>query len=312
MTFCPLITLTLKIISARCILLNLRSKTRRRATLLLPTWIYTRQSVGTVNFTLPFTTNVEILISILQTFRSRVATSHPRPPMTFISHNSSDTPWLAPLMNVLFWGLVRLSNKLLGQGYVKERLESSLRKFKGRYGDLTKQYEAPLSRMLHDILEDDHIQWHPPLMRHYTNFDPLLIWTLLPNLTFYIIVWGFHRTFATGAACQQRTLTPLDTWSYPTLGLASVLMLRPISHELVCFRTFDFRTSLGTSVFAYISQNYRSLTEIIVMGSENIISKLSLNFLDHMYLKHKIQRNNLHEWVVQNCFWYIWHASVGK
>ena len=36
-----------------------------------------------------------------------------------------------------------LSNKLLGQGYVKERLKSSLRKFYGRYGDLTKQYEVP-------------------------------------------------------------------------------------------------------------------------------------------------------------------------
>ena len=33
---------------------------------------------------------------------------------------------------------MRLSNKLLGQGYVKERLKSSLRKFYGRYGDLTK------------------------------------------------------------------------------------------------------------------------------------------------------------------------------
>ena len=50
--------------------LNLRSKTRRRATVLLPTWIYSCQSVGTVNFTLPFTTSVTILISILQTFRS--------------------------------------------------------------------------------------------------------------------------------------------------------------------------------------------------------------------------------------------------
>ena len=27
-----------------------------------------------------------------------------------------------------------------------------------RYGDLTKQYEVPLSRMLHDILDDDHMQ----------------------------------------------------------------------------------------------------------------------------------------------------------
>ena len=70
---------------------------------------------------------------------------------------------------------MRLSNKLLGQGYVKEHLKSSLRKFYGRYGDLTKQYEVPLSRMLHDILDDDHIQWHPPLIGHYTNFLPLLI-----------------------------------------------------------------------------------------------------------------------------------------
>ena len=53
---------------------------------------------------------------------------------------------------------VRLSSKLLGQGYVKERLRSSLRKFYGRYGELIKQYEVPLSRMLHDILDDDHLQ----------------------------------------------------------------------------------------------------------------------------------------------------------
>ena len=53
----------------------------------------------------------------------------------------------------------RLSNKLLEQGYVKERLKSSLRKFYGRYGDLIKQYEVSLSQMLHDILWPDHIQW---------------------------------------------------------------------------------------------------------------------------------------------------------
>ena len=87
--------------------------------------------------------------------------------------------------------------------------------------------------MLHDILDDDHIQWHPPLIGHYTNFWPLQIWTLLPNWTFYLIVQGFDRTYATGAACQQRTLTPPDTWSCPTLGLECVLMSRPISPELV-------------------------------------------------------------------------------
>ena len=46
----------------------------------------------------------------------------------------------------------RLSSKLLGQGYVRERLKSSLRKFYGRYGDFIKYYEVPLSQMLHEQL----------------------------------------------------------------------------------------------------------------------------------------------------------------
>ena len=45
-----------------------------------------------------------------------------------------------------------LLNKLLEQGYVKDRLKSSLKTFYGRYGYLIKQYEVPLSRMLNDIL----------------------------------------------------------------------------------------------------------------------------------------------------------------
>ena len=51
---------------------------------------------------------------------------------------------------------VRLSSKPLGQGYVKERLRSSLRKFYGRYGDLIKHYEVALSQMLYEILGHDH------------------------------------------------------------------------------------------------------------------------------------------------------------
>ena len=63
----------------------------------------------------------------------------------------------------------RLSSKLFAQGYVIERLKSSLRKFYGRYGDLIKHYEVSLSKMLHDILGHDHVQWHPQLIRHYSN-----------------------------------------------------------------------------------------------------------------------------------------------
>ena len=61
---------------------------------------------------------------------------------------------------------------------------------------------------------------------------------LITEFDFYVIVRGFHRTFATGAACQQRMLTPLDNWSCPTFGLAFVLMSRPISPEIVLFLDF--------------------------------------------------------------------------
>ena len=54
----------------------------------------------------------------------------------------------------------RHSSKLLGQGYVTERLKSSLRKFYGRYGDLIKHYEVSLSQMLHDMtIDNDTLNW---------------------------------------------------------------------------------------------------------------------------------------------------------
>ena len=86
---------------------------------------------------------------------------------------------------------------------------------------------------------------------HWSGITPMFdpIWTFLPNLTFYRIARGFHRTFATGAACQQRTLTSLDTWSRPTLGLKSVLMSRPMSPELALFP--DFWVSIIPRYFCF-------------------------------------------------------------
>ena len=114
--------------------------------------------------------------------------------------------------------------------------------------------------MLHTILDDDHIQWHPPLIRHYTNLWPLLICTLLPNLTFHLIVQGIHRTYATGAACQQRKLTPPDTWSCPTLGFAFVLTSRPISPELILFP--DYIISNIPRSFSFASRLYTDLMTV--------------------------------------------------
>ena len=97
----------------------------------------------------------------------------------------------------------RLSNKLLGQGYVTERLKSSLKKFYGRCGDLIEQYEVSLSKMLNGILWPDHIQWQPPTDHNLYRTRP-----------FTEFEW-YHRTFATGLACRPGTLTPPDTWSRP-------------------------------------------------------------------------------------------------
>ena len=102
MTYCQSITQILKIIWVRCIPLSFRSKTRRRATPLLPTWIYSCRSRVTVSCALPFTTNVTISTSISQTFRSWLAIFHLHPPMMFLSHSSYGMPGLAPLTNALF------------------------------------------------------------------------------------------------------------------------------------------------------------------------------------------------------------------
>ena len=48
-----------------------------------------------------------------------------------------------------------------------------------------------------------------------------------------ITVFDVITTFATGSASKQWTITPPDSWSYPILELAFVLMLRTFFSELV-------------------------------------------------------------------------------
>ena len=81
-----------------------RSKTRQRATLLLHTLIYFCRSGGTVNFTLPFMTNVTISISTSQIFRSWVAIFQLHPPMASLFRSLYGMPGLAPRMDVLSRG----------------------------------------------------------------------------------------------------------------------------------------------------------------------------------------------------------------
>ena len=105
----------------------------------------------------------------------------------------------------------RLSSKLLKQGYLAERMKSSFRKFYGRYGDLIKQYEISLSRMLNDILILGQ-QW---LTNQSADF-PSMSW---PRYRAWPspIMRGFHDAFVKDVACQQGTLTLPDTWFRPPL-----------------------------------------------------------------------------------------------
>ena len=108
---------------------------------------------------------------------------------------------------------------------IADCIKSSLKKFNGRYGDLTKQYEVPISRMLNEILNFNYIQWHPPPIRIFIKF---WIWMFLPNLTFYRIARGFLGAFATCISCLQGTLTPPDTRPCLNWDLYVLYLLRPI------------------------------------------------------------------------------------
>ena len=145
----------------------------------------------------------------------------------------------------------RLSSKLLKQGYLAERLKSSFRKFYGRYGDLIQQYEVSLSRMLNDILILDQ-QWLP----NKSDFPPIS-WPLYQAWPSPIMS-GYHVAFATGVACQQGTLTLLDTWFRPPIvGLACAPIVETRFLELATsLLDFSSRIFLGTfSILLFFQLN---------------------------------------------------------
>ena len=125
----------------------------------------------------------------------------------------------------------RLSSKLLGQGYVMERLKSSLRKFYGRYGDLIKHYEVSLSQMLHDILGHNHIQWHTQLIRHYTN------------LRTYYRTGLYYR-----GRLLLRTPGPVPFGTCICSNVETIL-----SWTCHVYGPFESRTSLGTSILLLLT-----------------------------------------------------------
>ena len=149
------------------------------------------------------------------------------PPMASLFRSLYDMPGLAPLINVLFWGRY----KLLEQGYVKERLKSSLRKFYGRYGDLIKQYEvSPLTT----------VTW-----AYTMTFptDQTLYRTRLFTEFWEVSIEHLRRVWHAGRGrLLLRTPGPVP------LGLAYVLLVEtnPFSEFVAIFTDYALRISLGT------------------------------------------------------------------
>ena len=138
----------------------MRSKTRRRARLLLHTWICYYRSDGrsTLHFPLQLTCSTSL------SFRSWEALSDPRPHYGVFITQLVRYARACSSYECFILKAMQLFITFHGQEYVKELWKSYLRKFYGRYGEFIKQCEVPLSRMLHGILEHDCIQKHPPLM----------------------------------------------------------------------------------------------------------------------------------------------------
>ena len=175
----------------------------------------------------------------------------------------------------------RLSNKLLEQGYVKERLKSSLRKFYGRYGDLIKQYEVSLSQMLNDICD-------------LTIYNDNPSWSdFVPNSTFYFILSGFHRTFATGVACRQGTLPPPDTWSRPFWTcICSTCWDQSISELVVILPDYALRISLGTFSILLLEDIFKWFQDIFTW-IKNIFKCYHSEYVKLFFEDLKISSNQL-------------------
>ena len=161
----------------------------------------------------------------------------------------------------------RLSSKLFRQGYVMERLKPSLRKFYCRYGDLIKHYEVSLSQMLLTFWDmtiyNDTLNWSDitPICEFITE------WILIPILTLLSNFGGFHRTLqrlrlANRGRLHLRTPGPVPFGTCICSNAETIL-----SWTCHVYGPFEFRTSLGTSIFLWCTQTYAVLIKFFIDNS---------------------------------------------
>ena len=147
---------------------------------------------------------------------------------------------------------VRLSSKLLRQGYVMERLKSSLRKF-----SIWRSHQTLWSLPL------PNVTWYsgtwpytmtPSIDQTLHVFANLLpIWNLIPIMTLLPNFGGFHRTLQ-GVRLANRGRLLLRTPGPVPFGTCICSNVETIlSWTCHVYGPFEFRTSLGTSILPLIS-----------------------------------------------------------
>ena len=116
-----------------------------------------------------------------------------------------------------------------------------------------------------------NVKWHSVMI--IFNDNPLLIRLYTKPSSYhryrpFAFYWGFHRTFATGLACRQRTLTPPDTRSRPIWDLhKSACWDQSFSRTCRYFPDYELWTSLGTfSIVISLIQFFPNITRIIMFS----------------------------------------------
>ena len=156
-------------------------------------------------------------------------------------------PGLAPRMDVLSWG--RRDFQLLF--WNRDTSRNAWNRLWGSF-----MVDTGISSTIWSFpLTND--KWHS-VNRPYTMTTPY--WSdFVPNSNFYRILSDFHRTFATGVACRQGTLTPPDTWSRPFgTCICSTCWDQSFSKLVVIFPDYVLRIFLGTFSILLILISYFS------------------------------------------------------
>ena len=114
-------------------------------------------------------------------------------------------PGPAARMDILFWGRRDFQISFFNR-------HTSRNAWKRHWGSVMVDTGILCSPLMN--VKWHSVTWPNTLTTHYWS-DFIQSRTLLPNSTFYRILRGFNRTFATGVTCLPGMLTPPDTWSRP-------------------------------------------------------------------------------------------------